>query len=59
MAEELFSEFRHQIEEMRLIPSGGGVFEVEVDGQLIFSKKKLERHAEEGEVVRLMKEAVQ
>src|SRR5947209_15260257 len=35
----------------------GGVFEVEVDGRRIFSKKSLGRHAEPGEVVRLIKQA--
>lgn len=57
MAEEIFSEFRGEIEEMRLVPSSGGVFEVDVNGKRIFSKKEIGRHAEEGEVVRLMKEA--
>jgi selenoprotein W-related protein len=38
-----------------LIPSSGGVFEVKVDGDLIFSKKALRRHAEPGEVVRLVR----
>ena len=41
--------------DVRLIPSSGGVFEVKVDGDLIFSKKALRRHAEPGEVVRLIK----
>jgi selenoprotein W-related protein len=58
VAEELFNEFRGQIGEMILVPSSGGVFEVDVDGKRIFSKKELGRHAEEGEVARLMKEAV-
>jgi selenoprotein W-related protein len=31
------------------------VFEVTVDGRLVFSKKALGRHAEPGEVLRLMK----
>lgn len=56
MAEELFTEYRHQIEEMILIPSSGGVFEVAVDGEKLYSKKVTGRHAEEGEVLRLMKE---
>ena len=38
-----------------LIPSSGGVFEVKVDGELIFSKKALRRHAEPGEVVGLIR----
>ena len=34
----------------RLTPSKGGVFEVTVNGDLVFSKKALGRHAEPGEV---------
>lgn len=39
---------------VELIGSSGGVFEVVVDGELVFSKKKLGRHAEPGEVMDLM-----
>lgn len=38
-----------------LVESSGGVFEVRVDGDLIFSKKALQRHARPGEVLRLLK----
>lgn len=34
-----------------MVPSGGGVFEVSLDDELIFSKKALKRHANQGEVV--------
>lgn len=37
------------------MPSGGGVFEVTLDGDLIFSKKALKRHANQGEVVGAIK----
>jgi selenoprotein W-related protein len=37
-----------------LVKSSGGVFEVTVDGALVFSKKALGRHAEPGEIVRVM-----
>jgi len=43
---------------VRLIPSSGGAFEVEVDGKMVFSKKASRRHAEPGEVVRLIQESV-
>jgi selT/selW/selH-like putative selenoprotein len=43
--------------EVRLIQSSGGVFEVTVDGALIFSKKALRRHAEAGEVLGLVRRA--
>lgn len=42
--------------EVNLIESSGGLFEVTVDGKLVFSKKELGRHAKDGEVVRLMVE---
>lgn len=42
--------------DVRLIEASGGVFEVTVDGQLVFSKANLGRHAQPGEVVRLIAE---
>jgi selenoprotein W-related protein len=42
--------------EVTLVPSSGGVFEVTVDGKLVFSKKALGRHAEPGEVLELIKQ---
>ena len=33
-----------------LTPSSGGVFEVTINGELVFSKKALGRHAEDGEI---------
>ena len=43
--------------EVGLIPSSGGVFEVTVDGALVFSKKALRRHAQPGEVVELIRQS--
>jgi len=42
--------------ETELIESSGGVFEVECDGKTVFSKKKLGRFPEKGEIERVMKE---
>lgn len=33
-----------------MIPSSGGVFEVMVDGELVFSKKALDRFPEHAEI---------
>jgi predicted Rdx family selenoprotein len=38
-----------------LIPSGGGRFEVKRDGNPVFEKSRLGRHAMPGEVVRLLR----
>jgi selenoprotein W-related protein len=40
--------------DVRLVPSSGGVFEVTIDGRLVFSKKALRRHAEPGEILKLI-----
>jgi len=37
-----------------MIPSGGGRFEVAVDGKPVFEKSKLGRHARAGEVMELI-----
>ena len=39
-AQELFEKVSTKIEKLELIPSSGGVFEVEVDGEIIHSKKE-------------------
>ena len=41
---------------MKLIEASGGLFEVTVDGELVFSKRSLGRHAKEGEIVGLIAE---
>jgi selenoprotein W-related protein len=41
--------------EVRLVESSGGVFEVTVDGAVLFSKKASGRHAAPGEVVELIR----
>jgi len=58
MTEELLTEFEPHIASWKLIPSKGGVFEVTVNGELIFSKKELGRHAEIDEVHKLLKAKV-
>jgi hypothetical protein len=41
-------------EEVKLVPSRGGRFEVHRDGVPIFEKSKLGRHAKPGEVLKLL-----
>ena len=43
--------------ETKLISSGGGVYEIILDGELIFSKKTLGRFPDDGEVAALIKQA--
>ena len=55
MAEQLFDEFGQKFE-ITLIPASGGVFEVDLDGNELFSKKTQERHAEYEEVASPIRE---
>jgi len=40
---------------VEMIPSGGGRFEVKRDGEPVFEKSRMGRHAMPGEVVRLLR----
>lgn len=56
--DELLKNYEHVTETITLVPSDDGKFEVTVNGDLVFSKKKLSRHAEPGEVLGLVKKLV-
>jgi selenoprotein W-related protein len=42
-----------------LVEASGGLFEVSMDGKLIYSKRAKGRHAEPGEVLRLVRQAME
>ncbi len=46
MVNQLLGEFEDSVENINLIPSDGGRFEVVVDGDLVYSKIETGRHAE-------------
>ena len=50
----MLANHAREIGELTLIPSGGGVFEVKFDGDLVFSKKALKRHPEYSEIERAL-----
>jgi selenoprotein W-related protein len=44
--------------DIKLISSGGGVFEITLDNELIFSKKALGRFPDDGEIDNLIDQAI-
>ena len=58
MVEQLLDEFEQDISQVGLITSGGGVFEVVVDGDLVYSKKETGEHAEYEQVAGPIRERV-
>jgi len=57
-AEDLLHDYQHVIEELTFVTGSGGIFDVEVDGEMLYSKKKTGRHAEPGEVLQLFREHI-
>ncbi len=55
---ELLHDYQHVIEELRVVTGSKGVFDVVVDGQALFSKHKIGRHADTGEVLTLFRQLV-
>lgn len=55
---DLLSNYQHVISDLRLVMGGSGVFDVTVDGELLYSKKETGRHAEEGEILALFTDLV-
>jgi len=52
-------KFEADIESITLIPSDGGRYEITVNGDLLYSKLKTQRHAEAGEVAKLVGDYLQ
>ena len=54
--EDILEIYGNKVTSINLIPSGGGVFEFHLNDQLLFSKKELGRHTEDGEILKLIEE---
>ena len=55
LTDELLAGWAPILESIELLPSSKGRFEVILDGELIFSKASLGRHATDGEVAGLVR----
>jgi selenoprotein W-related protein len=55
---ELLHDYQHVISTLELVTGSKGVFDVEVDDRLLFSKRAAGRHAEPGEVLQLFREQI-
>jgi selenoprotein W-related protein len=55
-ASDLLSAYQHVIGSLTLVTGAKGVFDVEVDGELLYSKHTMGRHAEPAEVLTLFRD---
>lgn len=56
LAKNILDEHKNNVEMVSLITSGGGVFEVKIGDELLFSKKELGRFPESDEAEKLIRE---
>ncbi len=56
--EDLLHDYQHVIADVTLVTGSKGVFDVEIDGELLYSKKATGRHAQPGEVLALFRERI-
>jgi selenoprotein W-related protein len=52
LAAKLLEEYKQKIATLELVPSGGGCFEIDVDGKRIYSKLETESFPDEDEIVK-------
>ena len=58
VAEDLLGTYQHRIDALTLVPGPRGVFDVAVDGRLLFSKHEVGRHAQPDEVLELFRAVI-
>lgn len=58
LADETLARWGALVKSFEFVPAGWGTFEVTLNGELIFSKWALGRHARSGELMQLISERV-
>lgn len=56
LADEILTRWAPIVEKIDLVSSSRGRFEVTLDGDLVFSKASLGRHARPGEIVTILEQ---
>ncbi|MBM3678923.1 MAG: SelT/SelW/SelH family protein [Actinobacteria bacterium] len=55
MAARILEEWEGVVEVLELVPGRGGIFDVHVDGELVFTKKMLGRYPQPDDVIPLLR----
>jgi selT/selW/selH selenoprotein domain len=58
LAQELLTTFEVELAEVALVPGTGGIFEVRVDGETVFSRKEQGRFPEAKELKQLVRDRI-
>jgi len=57
-ADAILKEFGPELSGLRLVPGDHGVYDVEVDGQLVFSMDRVMRFPERGELIQTIRNRI-
>ena len=58
LAQELLTTFETELKAVTLVPGTGGIFEIRLDGETVFSRKREERFPEAKELKQLIRDRV-
>lgn len=58
LAQELLTTFEEELTEVAVIPSSGGIFEVALNGEVLFSNKQAGRFPELREIRQLVRDRI-
>ena len=58
MAQEVLTTFETELGEVALVPGTGGIFEIRLNGELIYSRKEAGRFPESKELKQLIRDRI-
>ncbi len=58
LAQELLTTFEQELGEVALIPGTGGIFEIRVNGETLYSRKQQARFPEAKEIKQLLRDKI-
>jgi selenoprotein W-related protein len=58
VAQELLTTFSHDVASVALVPGTGGIFEVRVDGEVVFSRKEAGRTVDPVELKQAVRDRI-
>ena len=58
VTQEILNSFENNIEEICLIPSGGGIFEIRINGDIVWSLKLNKKFPEPKEIKQIVRDKV-
>jgi selenoprotein W-related protein len=54
LAAQILERYERRIGELEIVPGTGGIFDVHVDGELVFTKKMIRRYPDPEDVLPLL-----